>query len=468
MSRTNVIYQTENLFIGPAPSSGYTLISHDGILNNNYTDLFDNYNLLKPLNRVQSAGYSFNVEYTEVKQLGKRGTVYNPLINSPSVNLSFDYLQNSVLNELRLGFNVNYYQDISLTNYYSDNFGQSLISGLIDRKLEQRQTAPYWPMSTRDKRNIYITVGPKGADVNESTYGVGTLQNPGRCVYAFGDSYLTSYTTRGSVGSFPTTAASFICENLEIYSSGSGMNNPALNPQTREYANTNKFIIPTTSDGNNQVTALLPGDINLTISALPHRTGMLALYGTGYSNGAAFSDVLDLGVKFSDIKAQSYDIGMNLNRSSLYSLGYKLPVDRPIVFPVYATLNTSFIVGDNQTGSLRNLFNKNLDYNIKIAINNPVGYSRGGIGIQYDFLRAKLVGYNDSLSIGPSKIVSMDYITELDPDDLSKGLFMSGSINIDIASGGYLLKLNDGTHFLISNVGNGKILRQTSTNIVAF
>ena len=57
-----------------------------------------------------------------------------------------------------------------------------------------------------------------------------------------------------------------------------------------------------------------------------------------------------------------------MNREPLSALGYKLPIDRQITFPVFTDLGFNFIVGDLQTGSVENLTNKNLDYNITIKL----------------------------------------------------------------------------------------------------
>lgn len=466
MARVNQIYNTQALYVGPSPSSGYHFMSGDGTLNNAYNELVYNRNLLQPLNRVQSASYSFNLDYGELKQLGKRGTVYSPLINNPSVVLSFNYLQNSVLNELRLGFNANYFNEIDSGTYYSNNFGQSLISGLISRELNQPTSAPYWPLSYRDRKNLFIVSGPRGNDINTTDETEYHPKSQTYVVYNFGDGYLTNYNTRGSVGSFPSTSISFICENLEIVSSGSGVNIPSLNPRTKAYANENKFVIPPTYDGPNQVTVFLPGDINLSFESINHKTGILALYGTGYDNGAANTNITNLGYAFSDLKAQNYDISMTLNRQPLYSLGYELPVDRPIVFPVFATLNTSFIVGDEQTGRLMDLMTINSDYNVRITINNPSTHVRRGVGTQYDFRRAKLTNWNVDSTIGPSKVANMGFVTELDPDDLSRGFFVSGRINIDSAED-YLLKQDDDMMFLLSDTSSDVILKY-KFNVPAF
>lgn len=465
MPRYHQLYDVQSLYIGPSPSWTGHFISGSGIVNNAFDDLGSNNNLLKSLSRVQSASYSFNIEYTDIKQLGLRGQVYQPIVNSPQVTLSFDYINCSVLNELRLGLNVNYANDDDDTIYYSDNFGQSLISGLVDRQLIQPTGTPRWPLSTRDRRNLFIIVGDPNIDVNKSTYSVADPSCKSYDVYCFGDAYLTSYNTRGSVGAFPTSSVSFVCDNLELVGSGSGVQIPALNTQDRTYKNANRFVIPT-NDQTGIISTFLPGDINLSFYSIPKFTGILVMYGTGYIVGTQDSNIVDLTVDFSDIKVQSYEIGLDLPRNPLRALGYQLPVDKPIVFPIFATLSTSFIVGDNQTGRLVDLVDKNNDYNVIITAKNPSFSTKAGVvGLQYDFKRAKLNSLSIDSNIGSSKIVNLGFTTELNPDNLTKGLFISGRLNIPGGeeASDYLLNKNDSSKILISNVNSDAILIWTFT-----
>ena len=95
------------------------------------------------------------------------------------------------------------------------------------------------------------------------------------------------------------------------------------------------------------------------------------------------------------------------------------------------------------SGSLIDLVNLNQDYNFTITLNMPptCGASvtsepvhagttpletRTSELIRYAFNRAKLDGFNYDTSIGENKQFTASFSTEIDPDDLSKGLFISG------------------------------------------
>jgi hypothetical protein len=445
--------------MGPAPSTGYHFISDAGVLSNTGTS-----NLLKNIGRVQSASYGINVTYSNIVELGKRGLVSQPIISAPSVNLGFDFLHRGVINELRLGLICNYTNDqgsSSSAPFYPNNFGVSLISGLVTREFNQPTSYPYWPLSYRDKRNIFIVVAPEGEDVNKATYFDSDPANKNFAIYSFGDCYLNSYTARASVGQLPSCSVSYICENLELLASGTGVTIPAVNPQTYSGYTGITFNIPTSYDGGvDPVAALLPGDINLSFTSYPPITGVLAIQGTGYSRSAD-SSIVDLGASFPDFKIQDYEISMGLSRDPLYAIGYEAPVDRIISFPVFANLSISAIIGDNQTGALWRLSDKNKDYDVTISLRNPANADIQGIGLRYDFKRAKLNSFNYSSTIGSAKVGVFNWSVEIDPSDLSKGLFISGLLNVDF-SRDFLLTRDDNSKFLLSDSGGFILSRYLS------
>lgn len=461
MPRNRVIYNTEAVFIGPAPSSGFHFINELGELSNTGTA-----NLIHNLGRVQGASYSVTTNYINSVQLGKRGLVSQDQIVAPTVNLAIDYISRNLINEARLGFYCNYYnsQSSSTTPVYANNFGVSLLSGFVSRDLKNPSEYPYWPLSYRDKRNIFIVVSPEGQDVNQTGYYISDPNNRNFYVYSFGDCYLSSYTNKGSVGAVPICSTSFQCENLEILASGTGVSIPALNPQTYSNYTGILFNIPSTADVvTGEASAFLPGDINLSFASYPRQTGVLAIRGTGYAR-TANSSILDIGASISDIKVQEYDLSIPLPREPLYAIGYKAPVDRTVVFPILASLNISATVGDAQTGKLANIFNQNQDYDVSISFRNPRSARVQGIGSRFDLKRAKLNSYSYLSSIGQNKQIALNWSVEIDPDDLSKGLFMSGVFDVPIKKN-YILTQNTPFNLLLSNAGD-KMININSTEIL--
>ncbi|MEK6884850.1 MAG: hypothetical protein AABY22_34780, partial [Nanoarchaeota archaeon] len=336
------------------------------------------------------------------------------------------------MNEYNLGFYVNYTIPSGTNSgraFYEDNFSVCSISGFVTRDLIRGENEIGYPQSYRDKRNLFVLVGAYGKDVNTNTYSFSHPKSNSSYVIGIGNSYITNYQAQAAVGTFPTCSISYLGENYKVYASGSGCLIPALDTKTRSGILNKHFTLPSTYQ-NNIVSALRPGDITISIEAQKASTGVLAIQGTGYT-GALISDIYDLGFKYSDIKIQSYEISLPLNREPLNSIGYKLPIDRQISFPVYTDLNFNLIPGDLQTGSLENLMNQNIDYNIAIKLKNPVGASQNPakVAVQYNFRKSKFESISYNSQIGDSETANLNFRTEIDPDDLTKGFFMSGLLN---------------------------------------
>lgn len=447
MPQNRIQYNSEFLYVGPSPSSGFHFIHYTGLLNNDHTNLVQNNNLLHQINRVQNVSFSMSPTRTEVKQLGKRSLVNYPNINSPNIRLDFEYLLNGLANDARIGLNVNYaqyqYPYSGGTPFYSNNFTVNLLSGLMARQLTQPTGDPFYPSAMRDNRNIFLVRCNETDDFlkrgKEKLTSPDTTQNgtdpqvTGYEVFAFGNCYLDSYQTEGAVSSIPKSRVSWACENAAFYLSGSGCNIPAINLQTRQIVNNNKFVIPmATNEGGPYI--LNPGDIILNISSS----------GNGLSG---------LGINFNNVNINHYQIGMSFNRDSLNSLGYKCPLDRQLNFPVFVDLNFGMTVGDISSGTFIDLLNIDSGYNIALQLRNPphcppyvntdshprqsgpVFTGDGQIAISYDFRDAKFMGINYSASIGSNKTATLNFKAEINPDVADKGFYISGLLNVE--------KLND-------------------------
>ena len=84
------------------------LVVHNPVGIGDHSDIYKQINRLHSIDRVQSISYDIEVPHTDINQLNKRELVDRPIINHPTVNLSFDYLLCGTKNEARLGFDVNY------------------------------------------------------------------------------------------------------------------------------------------------------------------------------------------------------------------------------------------------------------------------------------------------------------------------------------------------------------------------
>lgn len=442
-------YFSQAVFVGPSPASGYHFISYTGELNDQYYNLGRNHNLLKQINRVQNISFSIEANREEVRQLGSRGSVERPAISPPQITLGFEYLLNGLANDARIGMNVNYgkfYYPYSGQPFYPNNWTIDLLSGFISRTFVQPAEDPYWPYPMRDNRNIFLVREREGLEVlklgehrfdkPDLTRGV-EPEATGFQVLAFGNCYLDNYETSASVGSFPLARVNFSCENISFYTSGSGCFTPAIDTTTRKPLNNLHFNIPEMREEGGPA-ILHPGDILLDISP------------------SGFSSLSGLGISFNNIFINSYNIQFDLKRDLLSSLGHKCYLDREVTFPIIANLKFGMTVGDTTSGHFLDILHQDSGYNITIKLRNPLKCSRfnvyvgtdpaivdqaprhagpafaeGDIGIRYDFRGAKFESISFDSSIGSNKQANLGFSIELNPDDLSRGLFVSGLLNIE-------------------------------------
>ena len=348
MTQPRVIYNCQALYVGPAPETGYNFVDYKGgAPSNNHDNLIQQLNLLHSIDRIQSISYDIEVPHTNIAQINKRGLVDRPIVNSPTVKLNFDYFLCGTKNEARLGFNVNYplfnYPFVGEA-YYNDNLNVSLLSGFFNTTKEDRLKRVWQDFAVnqyKDCKNIYVAVNPSGNDIDKNYFkedftqadlyqGV-DVNAPSYHVISFGNCYLNSYSSQGSVGSFPKASVSYSAYNINFDMSGSGFLAPDINTKNGALNNNVDVVIPRVL-AEEGYPALQPGDISLTTDS--------------------FSG---LGVDFDSLHIQSYALGIDLNRQPLTNLGYRFPVGNEPTSPVFATLKIDGIVDDPNSGSLADL-----------------------------------------------------------------------------------------------------------------
>lgn len=292
MPRFRTIYNNVGLFAGPAPATGEHFLDNQGNLVN-WWQSGDSAtaNLVMSLNRVQSLGFSINTNRNEIKHLGQRSVLSKSQAEIPTIDLSFEYIQMGVINEARLGFYTNYAQFNSGQSgapFYPDNFKVCVLSGFITRDLVRENNDVRWPFSYRDKRNLFAAVAPEGVDLMTSSYQGKDTRN--LSVLAFGNCYITSWRTDASINSFPKCSVSYIAENLEIHTSGTGLDIPALNPKQGNKISGIKCNIPTLFQGNNVTSAIIPGNITVDVTNVAQFLNVSAIDGSKLDdNSAAYS-----------------------------------------------------------------------------------------------------------------------------------------------------------------------------------
>jgi len=387
--------------------------------------------------------------FVDLKALGKLGNLSREFQDKPTVNLNFDYVPMGVMNEAKMGFYVNYPKiQSNPESIFPDNDAVFLFEGFNTRELTRENVAIGYPFAYRDCRNIFLAISTnEGHDFNKTGFVPYDEMN----VVGFGNCYIESFKARAAVGDFPLNSVSYVCDNIGYYASGSGISIPAINTKTYEqYSGTYCSI------SNNMpaetVSVLLPGDIQLDIKSWNKATGIHAFYGTGYNATVENSQVDNLGIDFENISIEGYDIGINFTRVPLKSLTHRLPLDRKIGWPAYASL--AFDITENKylSGSLQSLVNRDEEYFVSVKMHNPKCESIfQGIGVQYNFKRAKFTSVTHQESVGAFSRASLSFMVEVDPNDISKGLMISGLLNIDTTVVESLLLAEEGQFIVTEN-----------------
>jgi hypothetical protein len=129
------------------------------------------------------------------------------------------------------------------------------------------------------------------------------------------------------------------------------------------------------------------------------------------------------------------------------AIGYKLPLDREINLPLIANLSIDMVVGDHQHDDLASLIREDADYNVLISCKNDCNYDPNLIWsgqaqssefekrfqnvFSCQFFNCKFEGITYSNQIGTRKTASLSFSTEIDPEDYSRGVAMSGILGIE-------------------------------------
>lgn len=404
MPQNRIIYNVQDLYVGP-PRNDVAL-------------LLPEQHLLQRIYRVQSIDWGINVNRNDYKELGDRNLLNITPISQPDINFNYEYLLAGVSNEVKMGLDVNW-NYTGTPAIHQGNTGVSLISGFADDN------------RTSDKRNFYVAINHSGSDSHAayptffttgySGYSLSSFIDPLSPSYhliSFVNSYLVGLSYSFGVGDFPRARASYVSDGIFYNTSGSGVNVPIIrsNLKSGEYSNY-KVAIPKHYNDS------LP-------AALRHGDVTFNLLSTGYGT------LRDLGLDIGDAKLQNCSIDISIPREKLQFLGSYYPVDRPIIYPVPVTMSLDYIIGDLGSGNLVDLINNDYEFNASISVRNSLATPFTGqhTAILMDLKRAKLLSINNSTSIGSNKIANLVFKTELNPSDLSRGLFISGIIPIITAN----------------------------------
>ena len=376
-TRNRVIYQSEAVYVGPSPASGFhfgTLGTFGGSSN----DVHNSNNLVKQLQRVQTANYSFNVERTDVNQFGQLAAIDRIILTNPTVSLDLSYINANLANENILGFNV--------------------VSGNTDSTV---QSIVDFMGGSGDERNYFIRTVSEGSDaVNFASSASGTVNG----VIGIGNGRVTSFSTEGSVGNFPTTTINVEGYNMKFDKGTSGNFVPAINLVDGNTLS-NFYTLPTANQNvgigsGNAISALRPGDITVSIPSIT-------------------------GADTATMNVQSYTLSLDIGRTPIEKLGNRFAFARPIDFPLTVTLSVDAQVTDLVAGNFAGLLVEDSTYSPSITIKSPTDSNL--IMAKYTLKGAKLDSEEFSSDIGSNKTVTLNFSAQVGgPQDSNNGLFMNG------------------------------------------
>lgn len=376
-TRNRVIYQSEAVYVGPSPASGFhfgTLGTFGGSSN----DLHNSNNLVKQLQRVQTANYSFNVERTDVNQFGQLAAIDRIILTNPTVSLDLSYINANLANENILGFNV--------------------VSGNTDSTV---QSIVDFMGGSGDERNYFIRTVSEGSDaVNFASSASGTVNG----VIGIGNGRVTSFSTEGSVGNFPTTTINIEGYNMKFDKGTSGNFVPAINLVNGNTLS-NFYTLPTANQNvgiglGNAISALRPGDITVSIPSIT-------------------------GADTATMNVQSYTLSLDIGRTPIEKLGNRFAFTRPIDFPLTVSLSVDAQVTDLVAGNFAGLLVEDSTYSPSITIKSPTDSNL--TMAKYTLKGAKLDSEEFSSDIGSNKTVTLNFSAQVGgPQDSTNGLFMNG------------------------------------------
>ena len=392
ISHNRIPYQNQVLYIGPSPATGGHFMGLQGAsaTPQKVAENQGSGNLIRQLYRIQSVSINPSLSKVPVYQFGEQAAIDKVILDPPTVGLSFSYLLANMYNESGLGFHTQ--------GLYT------CISGFLDK--------------SQDERNYWLGISPEGEDAIGST-----VSDINTFTYGVGNGFITSYSTQGSVGGFPSVDISVEGMNMAFDTGISGWI-PAIVPVDGSRMTGFRYLLPTASGspgtGNLDISVLRPGDITLDF-----RERSATDEGTQGDPASAYATE---GVSISDAHIQSYNLSLNLGRESMRRLGSRFAFSREISFPIQANLSVDAIVTNIITGSWSDHLTCDKTYNVIVNIKKPacVGDPQPVVA-RYIVRNAELVSQSYSSDIGSNQRVTLNWSAEIgSARQTGIGVFFSG------------------------------------------
>jgi len=366
------IYNVLGVAVSPSPATGFMYSAATAALP------YSGNNLLQFIPRVQSASISLSIPREDVNQFGQLDRLDSLIVSPPDVTLNMDYLLLDGYAENLLGF--------------AASGQQSFVSGFID--------------GTQSEKNYFLGVAPPGVDLIKATVNPNNIN-----VVAVGNGVISNYSQNLSVGQIPRASVTIQGTNLQTYVGSTGLQSPAIDPNTALQVVAPRFNLPTMTGytGLNIASALRPGDIVLGFP----RTGSLGDYTSGVGQ----------------IWIQSLALSVPISLNPILQLGNPYPVSRRIQFPVNCTLTVDALAADVAEDNVASLFCSDDPVDLYYQLKNQSCTRNGTNAMFVWFNQAKLTNRDYSASIGQNSTVRLTYsnqIQGISPSYFGRGIVVSG------------------------------------------
>lgn len=384
-----IIYNTQGLFI--SPYSGEFSAIDDFCIGGHKT--------LKRIEKIQQFDYSIAQTNISLREFGVNRSVFFDAIESPEIDFNFSYIPDGITNENRMNFNVNHFSGLRNEKMFSGLLSNSENFNKRDFYLAIRKDENDYNFSGSTFTNDFIRPTSTGfiTDPNSTGYSILHFQN---C-------YLREYSFNISVGALPQVSQTYVADNLNYYISGSGLAYIKIDPKSGQMITENEKIIFPKYFKYNQTN--ISGQNLLSHNKL----------------GVTISSSSNTGVLFYSEDLQSLNYSITFNRLKLTSLNYRLPLYRPIKFPVEGSINLGLLVNKDLSGSFFDQLNKNLSYNLTLNFKENM---RGVYPTQLIFSGCKFNKISYTSSIENERKADLNFNFNLDQENNNCAIFSSGNL----------------------------------------
>jgi len=419
LDRPRVIYQTEALYTfkdatgyhfgdnTPSdPSCDLRSIPHTGCSGN----------LVRQLHRIQSMKFDYKINWTNVDQYGHGARLDFMMLETPDINIEFEYL-------------------------LADGYNEQLMSFVIDGKTQTLRDH----ISTKERigSNFFILTSDYGHDVVGTNLSktAGARKPETKRVVGVGNAFLSQYALMAEVGKLPRARVSFEGFNMRSYQGICNLPLPSVDPH-RDCSHSNiKFSIP---DGEQGIwyekvsgiedvslvqgaSALRPEDITLSLED----NGLVSKQMSGLRVNSSLGNHRPDNIGTAHI--QGFAINVPFSQTRIHRMGRNLEWTRTPNFPVKIDMQVDAIVSDLKEGRLWDkLCDKPVDLTVVLEdcrcvtdCCNVATHQTENMTIKIKGAKLETESFNSS--IGDNKTVTLNFHAQVgSEDDTENGLFISG------------------------------------------